>query len=57
VELDALTRAAQEWPAKKTAIHKFGGLPRTWRSQTLGIIGYGVLGKAPRKSGIAGEFS
>jgi glycerate dehydrogenase len=45
VELDALTRAGTEWPEKKTAIHRFGGLPKTWRSETLGIIGYGTLGK------------
>ncbi|KUJ17787.1 uncharacterized protein LY89DRAFT_61504 [Mollisia scopiformis] len=45
VELDALTRAGEEWPAKKTAIHRYGGLPKTWRSETLGIVGYGTLGK------------
>ncbi|CZR68183.1 related to SER33-3-phosphoglycerate dehydrogenase [Phialocephala subalpina] len=45
VELDALTRAGTEWPEKKTAIHRFGGLPKTWRSETLGIIGYGTLGR------------
>ncbi|RDW57597.1 hypothetical protein BP6252_13679 [Coleophoma cylindrospora] len=45
VELHDLTRGGSEWPLKKTAIHRFGGLPMTSRSETLGIIGYGTLGK------------
>jgi len=44
VELHALTKQGEEWPLKKTAVHRYGGLPRTCRSETMGIIGYGTLG-------------
>jgi lactate dehydrogenase-like 2-hydroxyacid dehydrogenase len=46
VELHALTKQGEEWPLKKTAIHRYGGLPRTCRSETMGIIGYGTLGES-----------
>jgi lactate dehydrogenase-like 2-hydroxyacid dehydrogenase len=45
VELDAVTRNAEEWPAKRTTIHRFEGLPKTWRKDVMGIIGYGTLGE------------
>ncbi|KAH8650932.1 D-isomer specific 2-hydroxyacid dehydrogenase [Tricladium varicosporioides] len=45
VELHMVTREGIEWPQKKSTIHKFGGLPQTCRSQTMGIVGYGTLGK------------
>jgi glycerate dehydrogenase len=45
VELHALTKQGEEWPLKKTAIHRYGGLPRTCRSEIMGIIGYGTLGE------------
>lgn len=51
VELDAVTKKGEEWPAKRTTIHRFGGLPKTWRKDVMGIIGYGTLGK--RIEGIA----
>jgi glycerate dehydrogenase len=44
VELHALTKQGEDWPLKKTAIHRYRGLPRTCRSETMGIIGYGTLG-------------
>ncbi len=44
VELDALTREGVEWPRRETAIYRFEGLPKTCRSETMGIIGYGTLG-------------
>jgi glycerate dehydrogenase len=46
VELHALTKQGEEWPSKKTAIHRYGGLPGTCRSETMGIIGYGTLGES-----------
>jgi lactate dehydrogenase-like 2-hydroxyacid dehydrogenase len=46
VELHALTKQGEEWPLKKTAIHRYGGLPRTCRSESMGIIGYGTLGES-----------
>jgi lactate dehydrogenase-like 2-hydroxyacid dehydrogenase len=46
VELHELTKQDEEWPLKKTAIRRCGGLPRTCRSETMGIIGYGTLGES-----------
>ena len=45
MELHALTKQGEEWPLKKTAIHRYRGLP-TCRSETMGIIGYGTLGES-----------
>lgn len=45
VELHNLTLRGEEWPAKKTAVHAFNGLPRTCRMDVLGVIGYGTLGE------------
>ncbi|KAF8847597.1 hypothetical protein BDZ45DRAFT_779638 [Acephala macrosclerotiorum] len=44
VELDALTRAGTEWPAKKTTIHRFGGLPKTKRIEAIAkALGMSVI--------------
>jgi lactate dehydrogenase-like 2-hydroxyacid dehydrogenase len=45
VELDAVTKRGEEWPTKRTTIHRFGGLPTTWKKDVMGIIGYGTLGQ------------
>lgn len=45
VELHNLTLRGKEWPAKRTVIHTFNGLPRTCRMDVLGVVGYGTLGE------------
>ncbi|TVY41658.1 Glycerate dehydrogenase [Lachnellula subtilissima] len=45
VELHNLTREGVEWPLRKTGTHKYNGVPRTCKSETMGIVGYGNLGK------------
>ncbi|KAF4637399.1 hypothetical protein G7Y89_g697 [Cudoniella acicularis] len=45
VELHTVTKEGLEWPERKLTIHRFGYLPRTCRSETMGIVGYGTLGK------------
>ncbi|TVY30687.1 Glycerate dehydrogenase [Lachnellula hyalina] len=45
VELHNLTREGIEWPLRKTGTHKYNGVPRTCKSETMGIVGYGNLGE------------
>ncbi|TVY47794.1 Glycerate dehydrogenase [Lachnellula occidentalis] len=43
VELHNLTREGVEWPLRRMGTHKFNGVPRTCKSETMGIVGYGNL--------------
>ncbi|KAI9737950.1 MAG: hypothetical protein M1834_009320 [Cirrosporium novae-zelandiae] len=45
VELDAMTKRGDVWNIKGTMTHHFGGPPTGLRSDVMGIIGYGGLGK------------
>lgn len=46
VEQHVVTKAGEEWPRARTTIGRFGGLPKTWKRDVMGIIGYGALGES-----------